>query len=106
MNRLAAWPPSRADRHATAMLLDTPACRLVAFTLGGGQAVPVHTSRSAVIVTVVDGEGTFSGADGESDLAVGDSASYAPDEPPGMTAGPQGLRFLAVITPSPSAGNQ
>jgi quercetin dioxygenase-like cupin family protein len=88
------------------MLLDTPACRLVAFTLGGGQVVPVHTSRSAVIVTVVEGEGTFTGGDGESGLAAGDSASYAPDEPHGMKAGPDGLRFLAVITPSPSAGGQ
>lgn len=101
MKQLSEWPAPRTDRHATAMLRDEPGCRLVAFTLGAGQTVRVHTSGSSVIVTVVEGNGAFSGADGQVDLRVGESAAYSPNEPHGMTAGDAGLRFLAVITPSP-----
>ncbi|HEY0672951.1 MAG TPA: cupin domain-containing protein [Longimicrobiales bacterium] len=103
MKQLSSWPAPRADRHATAMLQDVPGCRLVAFTLAAGQIVPVHTSGSTVIVTVVEGNGVFSGANGEISLRVGESAGYEPNEPHGMTAGDAGLRFLAVITPSPSS---
>lgn len=85
------------------MLQDVPGCRLVAFTLAAGQVVPVHTSASSVIVTVVEGHGAFSGAHGQVDLRAGESAAYEPNEPHGMTAGDAGLRFLAVITPSPSS---
>jgi quercetin dioxygenase-like cupin family protein len=102
MKQLSGFPDVRTDRHATALLQDVPGCRLVAFTLAPGQAVPVHTSGSSVIVTVVEGSGSFSGRDGELDLEVGGSAVYAPNEPHGMKAGAAGLRFLAVITPSPS----
>ena len=103
MNALSSWPASRTDRHATALLHDSAGCRIVAFTLAPGQAVPVHTSAAAVIVTVLDGEGVFTGAEGERTLQAGESASYAPHEPHGMQASALGLRFLAVITPSPSA---
>lgn len=106
MKRLSGWPTARSDKYATALLHDLPGCRLVAFTLAAGQAVPVHISASSVIVTVVDGAGSFTGAEGEIDLGVGESAAYAPNEPHGMTASDGGLRFLAVITPSPSSAGQ
>lgn len=102
MKQLSNWPAPRPDRHATALLQDLPGCRLVAFTLAPGQVVPVHTSESSVIVTVVDGHGSFSGGEGATELRAGQSAAYQQNEPHGMTAGADGLRFLAVITPSPS----
>lgn len=105
MKKLSGWPTGRMDRHATALLQDEPGCRVVAFTLEPGQAVPVHRSASAVIVTVFSGSGEFSGAESQINLAIGESASYAPYEPHGMTAGDDGLQFLAIITPSPSSAS-
>lgn len=103
MKPLSGWPAPRTDRHATALLLDEPGCRLVAFTLAAGQSVPLHTSPATVMVTVVEGGGAFRGQDGDVALHTGESLKYEPNEPHGMVAGESGLRFLAVITPSPSA---
>lgn len=103
MKRLSDWAAERADRHATALLHDSAGCRLVAFTLAANQEVPVHTSSATVLCTVVAGGGTFTGADGELMLTAGESVEYVPEEPHGMVAGAAGLRFLAVITPGPSA---
>ncbi len=103
MKQLSDWAGERADRYATALLYDSAECRLVAFTLGADQQVAVHTSDSAVLCTVVSGSGSFSGADGEVSLQPGQSVQYAPREPHGMIAGGAGMRFLAVITPGPSA---
>lgn len=103
MKLLSAWPAERTDRHATAVLYESPECRLVAFTLAPNQAVKVHTSTSSVLCTVVSGGGTFMGSDDSRSLLPGDTVQYAPNEPHGMVAAAHGLRFLAVITPSPSA---
>lgn len=103
MNQLSDWPGERAERHATALLYDSAECRLVAFTLAARQEVKVHTSSSTVLCTVVGGDGTFVGSGDTVALAVGESVQYQPDEPHGMIAGANGLRFLAVITPGPTA---
>lgn len=103
MTPLTGWPAPRTDRHATALLVDAPGCRLVAFTLAAGQSVPLHTSPATVMVTVLEGDGAFRGANGDVTLQAGESLKYEPNEPHGMVAGESGLRFLAVITPGPSA---
>jgi quercetin dioxygenase-like cupin family protein len=103
VKQLGGWPPERADRYATALLHDSAECRLVAFTLAPEQEVKVHTSSSVVLCTVVSGSGQFTGGEGAVSLQAGEAVQYAPDEPHGMTAGAAGLRFLAVITPGPSA---
>jgi quercetin dioxygenase-like cupin family protein len=103
MKQLEGFAQPRSDRHATALLFDSAECRLVAFTLGAGQVVPAHRSPSTVLVSVVAGAGVFHGERGEMTLQSGDSASYDPNELHGMTAGENGLRFLAVITPRPGA---
>ena len=100
------FPAGNADRHATALLFDSPECRLVAFTLQPDQTVPMHRSASTVVVTVVSGAGVFRGGNGDMALRPGDSASYEPNEMHGMTAGDSGLRFLAVITPRPGAAGK
>lgn len=103
MKRLSDWAAERADRYATALLHDSEGCRLVAFTLTPNQEVAVHTSSSTVLCTVVSGEGIFTGSGEELTLKPGESVQYTPQEPHGMMAGAAGLRFLAVITPGPSA---
>lgn len=103
MKTLPVFPPERADRHATALLHDEPNVRIVAFTLAADQEVAVHSSKSTVAVHVVAGSGEFLGGKSSALLSAGASAAYAPNEPHGMRAGPDGLRFLAFIMPSPSA---
>ena len=103
--KLLAAPPAQAPahRHASALIHDEPDARVVAFRLDPHQAVPVHTSPSTVLVVVTEGEGTFTGADGEPVLLrAGQAAAYEPGEPHGMAAGDVGFCFLAVITPRPA----
>lgn len=92
---------SRPDRPATAVLLDTPDVRLVVFRMAEGQAVPPHTNPSTVMLTVLEGTGMLSGADGERRCSAGDIVAYAPGETHGMRATSGELLLLATITPRP-----
>ena len=58
-------------RPAMAVVHDAPAARLVVFRLAAGQAVPVHTSVSSVVLHVLSGSGLVSSADGERDVRAG-----------------------------------
>jgi quercetin dioxygenase-like cupin family protein len=98
---LSDGPDPRDARPATEILHDDASARVVMFNLKAAQQVPPHTSTSSVLVTVVSGHGEFSGADVVTHLAAGQSAVYEPGEIHGMTAGADGLRFLAIITPRP-----
>lgn len=101
MRVLPEGPGQRDARPATEILHDEASARVVMFHLKPGQQVPPHTSPSSVLVTVLSGDGEFSGSDGAVALRAGDSAVYAPAEVHGMVAGPDGLRFMAIITPRP-----
>ena len=102
--RVLAPPPAQAlpHKYASALLHDEPNARVVAFRLAPGQQVAPHTSPSTVMVVVLEGEGSFSGGDGNAvTLRAGQSAVYEPAETHGMVAGDVALAFLAVITPRP-----
>ncbi|HSJ05941.1 MAG TPA: AraC family ligand binding domain-containing protein [Longimicrobiales bacterium] len=103
---MAGFPEPRADRHASAVLHDEANVRLIAFSLGPGQVIGTHRSASTVLVHVVRGSGRFEGEAGAAELEAGGTAVYAPDEAHGMTAGADGLEFLAVLSPGPSMGRQ
>jgi len=92
----------REDRPATRLLQDEPNARVVAFQLLPGQRVAEHRSTSSVLVVVLEGEGTFRGADGERRLAAGEAAVFAPGEMHAIDALDVPLRFLAVIAPGPA----
>jgi quercetin dioxygenase-like cupin family protein len=92
---------ARPDKPAMALVHDSPDARVVVFRIGPGQQVPPHTSTSSVIATVVDGEGVFTGADGEETLTTGESVAYAPSEPHGFRATARELVVMAVIAPRP-----
>ncbi|HEU4565055.1 MAG TPA: cupin domain-containing protein [Gemmatimonadaceae bacterium] len=92
---------ARPDRPATALIHDSPDARVVVFRLDDGQQVPPHTSRSTVLLTVIAGRGTFSGADGEQRLQPGDAVAYAPEEPHGFRADGGELVVMATIAPRP-----
>ncbi|HET9983785.1 MAG TPA: cupin domain-containing protein [Longimicrobiales bacterium] len=102
MRPLAPPPAPRDDRPASAVLHDEENVRVVAFTLRPGQRIPPHTSRSTVLVQVVEGAGTFTGDDGDAVLAAGAGAAFAPGELHAIDAGEDGVRFLAIIAPRPS----
>jgi quercetin dioxygenase-like cupin family protein len=88
-------------RPATAIVLDAPDARLVVFRLAPGQAVPPHDSPSTVLLTVLEGRGLLSGADGEAECGPGDMVAYEPGETHGMRATHGELLLLATITPRP-----
>jgi quercetin dioxygenase-like cupin family protein len=91
----------RDDRPATAVAHDEANARVVVFQLDPGQRVPPHHNRSTVIVTVLEGSGTFQGADGAAILRTGETAVYAPGEEHAIHAGDEPLRFQAIIAPRP-----
>ena len=57
--------------------------------------------RHNVILTVLEGSGTVSGADGERAVRAGEVIAYEPDEPHGMKALGERLVLLAAIVPRP-----
>ena len=88
-------------RPATAILHDSADLRLVVFRLRAGQSVPPHRSPSTVMLTVIAGRGTVSGADAERAVSQGDVVVYEPNELHGMRAEEGEFQLLASITPRP-----
>ncbi len=89
------------SRPATAVVHDSPDARLVVFRIAPGQEVPQHTSPSTVMITVLAGRGTLSGADGVRECGPGEMVTYEPDEVHAMRADSEELLLLAAITPRP-----
>jgi quercetin dioxygenase-like cupin family protein len=103
MRTLGAFPEGRADRHASAVLHDEASVRVVAFTLRAGQQIGLHRSLSSVLVHVVRGRGRFIGEGSEAELGAGQSAVFAPGEEHAIDAGADGVDFLAMLAPGPTA---
>jgi len=93
------------DRPATAILSDSTDARLIVFRIDAGQTVPLHTSTSTVILSVVRGAGIISGpVDGvvtEREVTVGNIVTYEPGELHGMRAVTGTLVVVATIAPRP-----
>lgn len=83
------------------LLADGPPARYALFCLEPGQAVLPHVSPSAVSLTVLEGEGSVTGSEGEATVRPGTLVLFAPNEPHGFTARTR-LVALAAITPRPS----
>jgi quercetin dioxygenase-like cupin family protein len=92
---------AHADRPATALVHDSADARVVIFRIEPGQAVPVHTSPSTVLLLIVSGTGMVTGAEGERAVGSGDVVAYEAREPHGMRAGAEQLIVAAVIAPRP-----
>jgi quercetin dioxygenase-like cupin family protein len=100
---LAAETVSHAGRPATALVHDSADARVVIFRIEPGQQVPVHTSASTVILTIMSGSGVVTGIEGERVVRAGGLVTYDAMEPHGMRAGDEQLVIAAVIAPRPSA---
>jgi quercetin dioxygenase-like cupin family protein len=92
---------ARIDRPATAVVYDSADARVLVFRLEPGQKVAPHRSTSSVQLTVLEGQGIFSGESEEVPCRVGDVVLYAPRELHGMRAFEDQLLLLATITPRP-----
>ena len=94
---------AQPNRPATALLHDVPDARVVVFRIEAGQEVAPHTSTSTVLLAIIEGSGTVSGASGESTVRAGDLVTYEVGELHGMKAGSEQLVLVAIITPRPGA---
>lgn len=94
---------AQPSRPATALLHDVPDARVVVFRIEAGQEVAPHTSTSTVLLAIIEGSGTVSGASGESTVRAGDLVTYEVGELHGMKAGSERLVLVAIITPRPGA---
>lgn len=93
---------AHASRPATMLVHDTSDARVVLFRIEPGQSVPVHTSASTVLLSILTGTGTVTGAEGERTVRPGDLIAYASHEPHGMRAGAEQFVIAAVIAPRPA----
>ncbi|WP_456400053.1 cupin domain-containing protein [Persephonella sp.] len=77
--------------------------KMVYFHLKAGQKIPLHTSTSEVIVTVVKGRGNFFAGSYENATPVseGESFYYESEEPHGFEA-VEDMIVQAIITPVPN----
>ena len=91
------------SRPAMAVVHDAPDARIIVFRIAAGQAVPVHTSSSTVVLHVLSGAGLVQGAEGERPVGAGTVVAYEPREPHGMRATTGELVVLALIAPRPAS---
>lgn len=95
---------ARPDRPAMAVLHDSADARLIVFRIEPGQRVATHTNASTVVLSILEGTGMVSGADGERTAKRGDIITFEPREPHGMWA--TGDRFIVVATIAPRPGDR
>lgn len=94
---------ANSARPATALIHDSADVRVVVFRIEPGQQVPVHTSVSTVLLTVISGAGVVTGAGDDHDVRAGDIIACDAGEPHGMRAEAEPLVIAAVIAPRPAA---
>ena len=92
-----------SDRAYAQSLLADNQYRILRFMLQPGQKVREHKApSSAVILVVIQGQGLFSGADGQQKrLSAQDLVIYDQGEPHAIEALDQELVFLAILTAAP-----
>lgn len=93
----AAAVSSNPTRPATAVVHDAPAVRLVVFRIEPGQQVAPHTNPGTVVLTVLSGRGSISGAGETHEVGAGSVVAYAPGELHAMRAGEESFCLLATI---------
>lgn len=80
-------------------VLTTSKATVTEYRFDAGATFPIHHHSEEQITLVLEGDIAFN-ADGDShELAVGAWSVVSGDVPHGVTAGPAGARFLAIIVP-------
>jgi quercetin dioxygenase-like cupin family protein len=92
------------NRPAMEIIHDSDDVRMVVFRIAPGQRVAPHTSKSTVVLRVLEGSGLLSGARGEERACRRDDmVIYERGELHGMTALEDELLVMAVIAPRPGS---
>lgn len=90
------------DRPITQLIHENQDCRVIVFGFEPGQAVPLHTSSSSVLMQVIEGQGRFTVGDEERPVGPNDLAFCPPNVPHALAAGADNrLIVVAVIAPRP-----
>lgn len=80
-------------------VLTTPQATVQEYRFEPGATFPLHDHPQEQITLVIEGDISFS-ADGDThELSAGAWSVVPGDVPHGITAGPGGARFLAIIVP-------
>jgi quercetin dioxygenase-like cupin family protein len=80
-------------------VLKTSKATVQEYRFDAGASFPIHHHPQEQFTLVLEGEISF-GADGERrELTAGEWSVVPGDVPHGVTAGPAGARFLAVLVP-------
>jgi quercetin dioxygenase-like cupin family protein len=97
----AEVPHEGIDRR----VLTTAKATVQRYTFAPGASFPVHHHEQEQITIVLEGDITFT-ADGERHELTAGAWSVVPgDVPHGVTAGPAGARFIAILVPPRNASD-
>ncbi|NPA52170.1 MAG: cupin domain-containing protein [Aquificae bacterium] len=90
------------ERPFSERILETDDFLLIHFYLKQGQKIPMHTSPSLVLITVLEGKGRFFYGSEENfeDLDCGETIKYQPEEPHGFSA-LEDMVVQALVIPKP-----
>ena len=90
------------ERPYSERVFDDDNCLIIHFYLKKGQKIPMHTSPSRVIVSVLEGSGRFFYETEENykELKAGETIIYEREEPHGFQA-TEDMIVQAVIVPKP-----
>ncbi|NPA58418.1 MAG: cupin domain-containing protein [Aquificae bacterium] len=100
--KISAGSKFSGEKPVSEKIVATDNMVVVHFYLKAGQKIPLHTSTSEVLTTVLKGKGRFyyGSEDQYETLAEGESLYYNPEEPHGFEA-EEDMIVQAVISPNP-----
>jgi quercetin dioxygenase-like cupin family protein len=80
-------------------VLTTSKATVQEYSFAPGATYPLHHHPQEQITLVLDGELTFNASGDSQELSAGAWSVVPGDVPHGITAGPVGARFLAILVP-------
>jgi quercetin dioxygenase-like cupin family protein len=80
-------------------VLTTSKATVQEYSFAPGATYPLHHHPQEQITLVLDGELTFNAGGDSQELSAGAWSVVPGDVPHGITAGPVGARFLAILVP-------
>jgi quercetin dioxygenase-like cupin family protein len=91
----AETPYDGIDRR----VLTTSKATVQEYRFEPGASFPIHNHSQEQITVVLDGDVSFSAGGESRDLRTGEWSVVPGDVPHGVTAGPAGARFIAILVP-------
>lgn len=91
----AETPYDGIDRR----VLTTAKATVQEYRFEPGASFPIHDHSQEQITVVLDGDVSFSAGGESRELRAGEWSVVPGDVPHGVTAGPAGARFIAILVP-------